>query len=370
LWLNITKKELLPPADLFINNEEKAKIAKIITNRFPLDPDITKPKSLQVPGSVKRSFIKIQDGCNHFCSYCIVPHLRTKPTSKNSEQIVREINQAHRAGIREAILCGINLSSYGHDLDPPVSFSYLIKEILEKTTIPRLSLSSLTPKLINQELINIFIADQKKDQRLSSYWHLALQSGSESVLGRMKRQTDLKQLTRSLQYIKETRGLDWLNFSKKEFEERISDKHINPGESYKYTGDYWKKFFNINGKHDYTYNERIRPQIELLKVELLRDNGTRRAYLSVWSAIEDLNNSLREVRVPCTLGYQFLIRNNKLEIIYLMRSSDVMELLDVDIFMVLKLKEHIANELNIEPGNAHFHIGSLHGYAKDMKEYF
>ncbi len=203
LWLNITKKELLPPADLFINNEEKAKIAKIITNRFPLDPDITKPKSLQVPGSVKRSFIKIQDGCNHFCSYCIVPHLRTKPTSKNSEQIVREINQAHRAGIREAILCGINLSSYGHDLDPPVSFSYLIKEILEKTTIPRLSLSSLTPKLINQELINIFIADQKKDQRLSSYWHLALQSGSESVLGRMKRQTDLKQLTRSLQYIKE-----------------------------------------------------------------------------------------------------------------------------------------------------------------------
>ncbi|KUK83918.1 MAG: Threonylcarbamoyladenosine tRNA methylthiotransferase MtaB [Microgenomates bacterium 39_6] len=206
LWLKISKKKQPPPADLFITNEKKSTIPKIIAKRFPFScqiRDLPIRKPLIDPGSVKRVFVKVQDGCNHFCSYCIVPYLRTKPTSKRVEQIVKEINQAYRAGTKEVVLCGINLSLFGQDLDSPTTFADLIEEILEKTKIPRLSLSSLTPKLINQKLINIFIADQEKNRRLSSYWHLALQSGSKTVLERMNRQTNLKQLNQSLHYIKE-----------------------------------------------------------------------------------------------------------------------------------------------------------------------
>ncbi|MDD5073844.1 MAG: MiaB/RimO family radical SAM methylthiotransferase [Candidatus Shapirobacteria bacterium] len=209
LWLNISKKKPLPPADLFVTNEKKSTIPEIITNRLPFScqiPDLSRPNRASLlldPGSNKRTFVKIQDGCNHFCSYCIVPYLRKRPSSKSPKQIIKEINQACQTGTQEAILCGINLSLYGKDLVPTTSLAYLIKEILKKTNLPRLSLSSLTPELIDQEFVDIFIADQKKDQRLSSYWHLALQSGSESVLKRMNRRTNLKKLAQSLQYTKE-----------------------------------------------------------------------------------------------------------------------------------------------------------------------
>lgn len=208
LWLSVkreTKSQKLP-GDLFVPNERKNTISQIITKRFPLSPqipDLRMQKPSPNPGSNKRVFVKVQDGCDHFCAYCIVPHIRTRPSSKNPNQIIEEIKQANQKGVKEAILCGINLSLYGQDLDSSISLNYLIKNILEKTSISRLSLSSLTPRLANQELINIFIHDQKKDKRLSTYWHLALQSGSTAVLKRMNRQTNLKKLKKILQYIKE-----------------------------------------------------------------------------------------------------------------------------------------------------------------------
>lgn len=206
LWLNISKKNPLPPADLFLTNEKKSAIPQIVTKHTPPPQqiqDLSIQKRLTDPGSPRRVFVKIQDGCNHFCSYCIVPYLRTKPTSKKVNQIIKEINQAYRVGAKEAILCGINLSSFGQDLNQPTTLTDLIEKILKKTKIPRLSLSSLTPNLINKKLIDIFIADQEKDQRLSSYWHLALQSGSETVLKRMNRPANLNKLSQSLQYIKQ-----------------------------------------------------------------------------------------------------------------------------------------------------------------------
>lgn len=208
LWLKINKarKDQLPPADLFITNEKKSAIPKIIAKRLP-PPQQIQDLSIQNasidPGSIRRVFVKVQDGCNHFCSYCIVPYLRTKLTSKSPEQIIKEINQLHQSGTKEVILCGTNLSLFGQDLKSQQNFSSLVENILNKTAIPRLSLSSLTPEIIDQKLINIFINDQKDGQRLSAYWHLALQSASPTVLSRMNRETDLKKLKKSLQYIKE-----------------------------------------------------------------------------------------------------------------------------------------------------------------------
>ena len=200
LWLKVCakSKNQLPPADIFITNEQKYTLAKTISRSFLL--------SLANPSSSKeetRSLVKIQDGCDHFCSYCIVPHLRPEPTSKSLTKTVKEINHLVKNGTREVILCGINLSLYGRDLNPKISLNQLIKTILKKTTISRLSLSSLTPRLVNQELVDIFLADYQKDRRLSTYLHLALQSGSPTTLKRMNRKTNLKKLKTILRYLKE-----------------------------------------------------------------------------------------------------------------------------------------------------------------------
>jgi len=206
LWLKINKarKNQLPPADLFITNEKKMTIPKIIAGHFPPPSTIFGPISKPAKEDHSfRSFIKIQDGCDRFCTYCLIPYLRTKLVSQKPRLVIKKINSTHRKGIQEAILCGINLSLYGQDLNPPQNFLSLIESILNKTAIPRLSLGSLTPEIINQKLIDIFINDQKNNQRLSTYWHLALQSASPTVLSRMNRKTDLKKLKKSLQYIKE-----------------------------------------------------------------------------------------------------------------------------------------------------------------------
>jgi threonylcarbamoyladenosine tRNA methylthiotransferase MtaB len=203
LWLKIKKekKDQLPPADLFVTNEKKTTIPEIIAKHFPPPLALS---GLAKKNTPFRYFAKIQDGCDRFCTYCLIPYLRTKLVSKKPHQIIKKINLAHQEGAQEAILCGINLSLYGQDLNPQQNFLSLVENILNKTAIPRLSLSSLTPELVNQKLIDIFINDQKNNQRLSAYWHLALQSASPAVLSRMNRKTNLKKLKKSLQYIKET----------------------------------------------------------------------------------------------------------------------------------------------------------------------
>jgi thymidylate synthase len=193
---------------------------------------------------------------------------------------------------------------------------------------------------------------------------------TKELIGESFKITEAVSSEAALEYIHETRGEGWRNFVVQEFDERLSEDHVNPGDSWRLVGDYWNKFFNKSGKHDYTYNERIRPQLQLVIEELKRDPGSRRAFLSIWDSGRDPENSLREMRVPCSLGYQFLIRNGKVDIIYLMRSSDVMQLIDIDIFMTLCLKEHVASVLGLNPGVAHFHIGSLHGYKRDLAGYF
>lgn len=126
-----------------------------------------------------RSFLKIQDGCNNFCSYCIVPLVRSRVESIPVEEVVAEIQNRAIGGVKEVVLTGTEIGAYHSD---DVDLVGLLKHILAETVVNRLRLSSLQPQEITEELLELW-----KDSRLCPHFHLSLQSGSDSVLQRMKR---------------------------------------------------------------------------------------------------------------------------------------------------------------------------------------
>jgi len=195
------KKEFgskMPAADYFINNQNKSETIKIITNLFPVT---NKPLASPFKDKYQKSdkvLIKIQDGCNYLCSYCIVPSLRGKSESVPINNIINQINNCKLTEIKEIILTGVNLSLYGKDLKPKVSFLDLLNKILKETKIKKISLTSLDPQLINKEFVHLLIADH----RLSRNLHFSLQSGSPTVLKRMNRNSNLKNFVKYLNQLK------------------------------------------------------------------------------------------------------------------------------------------------------------------------
>lgn len=146
------------------------------------DP-ICKSNALEI--SRHRAIIKIQDGCDLFCSYCIVPYLRGKPRSIPPNDIIKEINQYEEMGIKEVVLSGVNLGLYGKDLNPQLNINFLLREVLEKTMISKIRLSSIEIYHINDEFLEII-----GDQRVCKHLHIPLQHGSDRVLKLMNRQYD------------------------------------------------------------------------------------------------------------------------------------------------------------------------------------
>jgi threonylcarbamoyladenosine tRNA methylthiotransferase MtaB len=126
-----------------------------------------------------RAMIKIQNGCNFNCAYCVIPKFRGKSQSEPVASIIKKIKQAEASGFREVILTGVNICQYRDD---KTDLAKLLNEILSRTKIERIRLGSLDPRLITDKLINQF-----SNPRLLPHWHLSLQSGSDTVLARMNR---------------------------------------------------------------------------------------------------------------------------------------------------------------------------------------
>jgi threonylcarbamoyladenosine tRNA methylthiotransferase MtaB len=130
-----------------------------------------------------RAFIKIQDGCDSFCSYCIVPFLRGKPRSKSLEQIEYEACTIAANGYRELVLAGIHLGLYGRDLGEGINLASVVEMLLEADLFPRLRLSGVEAGEVSGELIMLLAGDNA----LCPHLHIPLQSGSEKVLRDMNR---------------------------------------------------------------------------------------------------------------------------------------------------------------------------------------
>lgn len=182
--------EKLPGADLVVANSHKGLLPKIIDEYFNgeqkqrvFKSNIFKKEDLEIGGGKEekhtRSFLKIQDGCNSFCSFCIIPYARGKSRSISILELVKAINELEQTGLQEVVLTGVHIGDYddqGHKIED------LVESIILKTNIKRIRLSSLEPIELSERLINLYT-----DDRLCPHFHMSIQSANTTVLKNMKR---------------------------------------------------------------------------------------------------------------------------------------------------------------------------------------
>jgi len=133
-----------------------------------------------------RAFLKLQEGCDQFCSFCIVPFSRGRSRSVDPRRVITAIDGLHANGFKEVILTGVHLGGYGKDLDPPITLEALLEMIEERAAIPRIRLSSLDPEELSDRIIDLVAASKK----FCPHFHLPLQAGEDDTLRRMRRRYD------------------------------------------------------------------------------------------------------------------------------------------------------------------------------------
>ena len=177
-------------ADIVTGSASKSSIPRIIekylTDRkktVEIAPMPTAYEGMELcrQGEKTRAFIKIEDGCNRFCSYCIIPYARGRVRSRSLDDIVAEVGECAAAGQKEIVLVGINLSCYGQDTGK--SLADAVEAVCTVNEVERVRLSSLEPELLDEEMLERLSAQKK----LCPHFHLSLQSGSNATLKRMNR---------------------------------------------------------------------------------------------------------------------------------------------------------------------------------------
>lgn len=173
--------------DLVIGNDAKDALPKILSERGWLTRDDVEPDPPPTSDARTRAFLKVQDGCDNRCTFCVVTIARGKGRSRRSDEILAEIRSLVAVGYREVVLSGVHLGSYGHDLGQPRGLETLVSTVLAETDVPRLRLSSLEPWDLDPEFFRIF-----EDDRVLPHLHLPLQSGCDATLARMARKTTVR----------------------------------------------------------------------------------------------------------------------------------------------------------------------------------
>ncbi|MDD7183172.1 tRNA (N(6)-L-threonylcarbamoyladenosine(37)-C(2))-methylthiotransferase MtaB [Peptostreptococcus porci] len=146
-----------------------------------------------------RAFIKIQDGCDRYCTYCIIPYARGRIRSRKMDEIVEEIENLSKNGFKEVVLTGIHVASYGKDLRDGSDILTVLKAVHNIDGIERIRLSSVEPKLFTNE----FISEICSMEKLAPHFHLSLQSGSDGVLQRMNRRYSAEEYKRIVEILRD-----------------------------------------------------------------------------------------------------------------------------------------------------------------------
>lgn len=169
-----------------------------------------------------------------------------------------------------------------------------------------------------------------------------------------------------------------IQYCEQEIKDRCSGKPLNPGNSYKIRKDMWSKFLENNKKFSYQYAERLWTKNQFKNVIdcLKNDAGTRQAVLSVWNPDKDMKSEKLGGgnRIPCSLNYQFMIRNNRLHCIYSMRSNSAIEHCPIDLYCATGLMKYVVNELkstykDLKIGSLTYVCGSLHAFHWNLKNF-
>jgi threonylcarbamoyladenosine tRNA methylthiotransferase MtaB len=150
-------------------------------------------------GQHTRPVVKIQDGCNSRCSYCVIPFVRGRSRSLPPAQVIEEISRLSNSGYREIVLSGINLGMYGRDLSPRVELIDLVRRILGETAVERLRISSIEPMDVTEDLIDLFASNE----RIAQHFHMPLQSGCDRILAAMHRWYRAEHYARRIELIRE-----------------------------------------------------------------------------------------------------------------------------------------------------------------------
>lgn len=253
--------EKIKDIDLIVGNTEKKDILSIIENHMKEKSagtdnkvnltDINKQKEFTDLGTTTytekvRAVIKVQDGCNNFCSYCIIPYAKGRVRSRRPENIIEEINQIAKNGIQEVVITGIHVASYGIDFeDKNIRLIDLLEEINKIEGIKRIRLGSLEPNLITDE----FVERLKKVNKICHHFHLSLQSGCTETLKRMNRKYTAEDFEKVVKRLR------------KAFEDVALTTDIIVGfpgeteEEFKITYEYLKKI-NFYKMHVFKYSQR------------------------------------------------------------------------------------------------------------------
>lgn len=145
-----------------------------------------------------RAFIKVQDGCNQFCSYCIIPYARGRVRSRRFENVIAEVERLAANGFKEVVLTGIHLSSYGVDFEEATGILELIQAVNAVKGIERIRLGSLEPKIVTEH----FASELSKLDKICPHFHLSLQSGCDATLKRMNRKYTTKEYERGCELLR------------------------------------------------------------------------------------------------------------------------------------------------------------------------
>ena len=193
---NIIKSKI---ADLVYGNFQKDNLIKDISNHLGYQlPPLGNPIKTGNLLERTRASVKIQEGCNQICAYCIVPKVRGREKSIDKKLITNEINDLHERGYKEIILTGTQLGTYGFDLINE-NLETLIKFIMTETSIERLRISSIQAHEISEDLLEIY---KQYSHRICNHFHLALQSGSNNILKLMRRKYNNNDYLKAVNLIK------------------------------------------------------------------------------------------------------------------------------------------------------------------------
>ena len=212
-YAQVAKEELekIEEIDLVLGNNEKKDIVqyveKYLKSKIPeiQAEDVMEQREFVEFGDVTftektRAVIKIQDGCDRFCSYCIIPYARGRVRSRRPEHIISEITKIAEEGIKEVVITGIHIASYGKDFKEDYTLINLLEEINQIKGIERIRLGSIEPLLIKEEFVNRL----KKLEKICHQFHLSLQSGCDETLKRMNRRYTTEQFQEITKLLRKT----------------------------------------------------------------------------------------------------------------------------------------------------------------------
>jgi len=188
-----------PPATLQSESHGRSQSSRIISGDIFAVRDVLVAPVLGGEGNHTRPTLKIQDGCNNRCSFCVIPFVRGKSRSLPPNTVLSEIHRLCDSGFQEIVLSGINLGSWGRDFSPRAGFLDLLRRILDETPLPRLRISSIEPLDVTQDLITLFASTD----RIAQHFHMPLQSGSDNILSAMHRWYRTEHYARRVKLIRE-----------------------------------------------------------------------------------------------------------------------------------------------------------------------